>query len=244
MYISPASPAVDEVSALLLGQPIILGAISDPNTVLEYHGYGNLAGINLSSIIGPILSGRAAAYGAAHDMPAFLGEFGATSDAAPLSAEALAADARQIGWANWAYSGVGEITSAASPRDQALVYDPALPPVGDNVNASNLQVLSKPYPQVISGTPQGWTVDDDGTFNFKYSTARVDGSGDFAAGSLTTISTPVVQYPNGYQVAVAGGHVVSAPNDPKLVIASDPGATTVTVTVTALAATPGSAVSV
>ena len=243
VYISPASPAVDEVSALLLGQPIILGAISDPNTVLEYHGYGNLVGINLSSIIGPILSGRAAAYGAAHDTPSFLGEFGATSDAAPLSAEAQAADARQIGWANWAYSGVGEITSAASPRDQALVYDPALPPVGDNVNASNLQVLSKPYPQVISGTPQGWTVDDDGTFKFTYSTARVDGSGDFAAGSLTTISTPVVQYPNGYQVAVTGGHVVSAPNDPKLVIASDPGATTVTVTVTGVAATPGSVVS-
>lgn len=243
VYISVATPAVDEISALLLGQPVVFGAISDPNTVLEYHGYGNLGGISLSSIIGPILSGRAAAYGAAHDMPAFLGEFGATSDASSLSAEAQAADARQISWANWAYSGVGEITSAASPRDQALVYDPSLPPVGDNVNASNLQVLSKPYPQVISGTPQGWTVDDDGTFKFKYSTARVDGSGDFAAGSLTTISTPVVQYPNGYQVAVAGGHVVSAPNDPKLVIASDPGATTVTVTVTGVAATPGSVVS-
>ena len=232
VYISPATPAVDEISAILLGQPVVLGAISDPNTVLEYHGYGNFAGISLSSLISPILSSRAAAYGATHDMPAFLGEFGATSDASSLAAEAQAANARQIGWANWAYSGVGEITSAASPRDQALVYDPSLPPVGDNVNASNLQVLSKPYPQVISGTPQGWTVDDDGTFRFTYSTARVDGSGDFAAGSLTTISTPVVQYPNGYQVAVTGGHVVSAPNDPKLVIASDPGATSVTVIVT------------
>ncbi|WP_234706005.1 cellulase family glycosylhydrolase [Mycolicibacterium setense] len=244
VFISPASPAVDEISAILFGQPVLLGTISDPNTVLEYHGYGNVAGINMSAIVGPILARRAAIYAAANEMPAFMGEFGATSDPAALAAETQAADAKQIGWADWAYSGIGEITSSASPSDQSLVYDPSLPPTGDNVNTSNLQVLSKPYPQVVSGTPQGWTVDDDGTFSFTYSTERVDGTGTFAAGSQTTISTPAVQYPDGYEVVVTGGHVVSAPNDPKLVIASDPGATTVTVTVTGNATELGAVVSV
>lgn len=244
VFISPASPAVDEISAILFGQPVLLGPISDPNTVLEYHGYGNVAGINMSSIVGPILARRAAIYAAANEMPAFMGEFGATSDPAALAAETQAADAKQIGWADWAYSGIGEITSSASPSDQSLVYDPSLPPTGDNVNTSNLQVLSKPYPQVVSGTPKGWTVDDDGTFRFTYSTERVDGTGTFAAGSQTIISTPAVQYPDGYEVVVTGGHVVSTPNDAKLVIASDPGATVVTVTVTGNAAEVGSVVSV
>ncbi|MBU9762536.1 glycoside hydrolase family 5 protein [Mycobacterium sp. TNTM28] len=244
VFVSPASPAVDEISAILFGQPVALGEISDPNTVLEYHGYGNVAGINLSFLVGPILAGRADSYSTEHEMPAIMGEFGATSDPDALADETRAADAKQISWANWAYTGVGEITSSASPTDQSLVYDPSLPPVGDNVNSSNLKVLSKPYPQVVSGTPQGWTVSEDGTFNFTYSTARVDGSGDFAAGSQTIISTPTVQYPNGYQVTVTGGHVVSAPNDPRLVIASDPGATVVTVTVTGNAATSESLVSV
>lgn len=244
VFISPASPAVDEISAILFGQPVLLGTISDPNTVLEYHGYGNVAGINMSSIVGPILARRAAIYAATNEMPAFMGEFGATSDPAALAAETQAADAKQIGWADWAYSGIGEITSSASPSDQSLVYDPSLPPTGDNVNTSNLQVLSKPYPQVVSGTPKGWTVDDDGTFSFTYSTERVDGTGTFAAGSQTTISTPAVQYPDGYEVVVTGGHVVSAPNDAKLVIASDPGATVITVTVTGKATETGSVVSV
>ncbi|QZH69349.1 cellulase family glycosylhydrolase [Mycolicibacterium farcinogenes] len=243
VFISPASPAVDEISAILFGQPVALGKISDPNTVLEYHGYGNVAGINLSSIVGPILARRAAAYAANNEMPAFMGEFGATSDPDALAAETQAADAKQISWADWAYSGIGEITSSASPSDQSLVYDPSLPPVGDNVNTSNLQALSKPYPQVVSGTPQGWTVSEDGTFTFSYSTERVDGTGAFAAGSQTTISTPAVQYPNGYEVVVTGGHVISSPNDPRLVIASDPGATVVTVTVTGNPTTSGGLIS-
>ncbi|MGB5796728.1 MAG: hypothetical protein WBH51_13185 [Mycolicibacter algericus] len=70
-----------------------------------------------------------------------------------------------------------------------------------------------------------------GTFQFSYSTERADGLGSFDGGSTTTISTPVVEYPNGYQVSVTGGHVVSEPNAAVLTIASNDGADTVTVTV-------------
>ncbi len=49
--------------------------------------------------------------------------------------------------------------------------------------------------------------------------------------SKTTISVPAVEFPDGYQVSVTGGEVVSACNAPELVIASDNGASTVTVTV-------------
>jgi endoglycosylceramidase len=44
---------------------------------------------------------------------------------------------------------------------------------------------------------------------------------------------PAIEYPNGYEVSVTGGQVVSAPNAPELVIASDGSANAVSVTVTA-----------
>ena len=59
------------------------------------------------------------------------------------------------------------------------------------------------------------------------------GLGAFPTGSQTDISVPAIEYPNGYQVDVTGGHVVSAANAPVLVIASDGSASTVNVTVTA-----------
>ncbi|MGB6513067.1 MAG: hypothetical protein WBF57_08800 [Mycobacterium sp.] len=42
---------------------------------------------------------------------------------------------------------------------------------------------------------------------------------------------PSVEFPDGYQVSVTGGEVVSAPNASDLIIASNAGASTVAVTV-------------
>ncbi|WP_293058778.1 hypothetical protein [Mycobacterium sp.] len=92
--------------------------------------------------------------------------------------------------------------------------------------------LSQPYPQAVAGTPDSWSFDPaTKTFNLSYSTAMADGSGEFSAGSQTTISTPTIEYPNGYQVSVTGGQVVSAANAARLVIASNPNADNITVTV-------------
>lgn len=86
--------------------------------------------------------------------------------------------------------------------------------------AGKLAVLAEPYPQAVVSTPNSWSFDHS-TFQLSYATARADGVGSFAAGAQTNISVPPVQYPNGYQVVVTGGHVMSAPNAPVLVIASD-----------------------
>jgi endoglycosylceramidase len=42
---------------------------------------------------------------------------------------------------------------------------------------------------------------------------------------------PAIVFPNGYQVSVTGGQVVSAPNAPVLVVTSNDGASTVNVVV-------------
>jgi len=227
-YLEPANPAVTEVPTLL-GLPVALfGSIADPNIVLAFHNYcGPISGA-LCSKISNTLAVQAENYSKHHNIPAFMNEWGATNNPMTLTQGMRSGDRYLMSWANWAYTGVGDITG--SPDEEALVYDPALPPVGDNVNTGNLAILSSPYPQLVSGTPNRWSY-SDGTFQFGYSTAKVDGSGAFAQGSLTTISVPAVQYPNGYQVTVTGGHVVSGPNAAQLVIASDQGAATVQIVV-------------
>lgn len=228
LYLEPPNPAVTEIPTLL-GVPVaLLGGVGDPHVVLAFHNYCGPIGGALCTKIAETLAVEARNYATRHDVPAVMNEWGATSDAPTLIREMRAGDRYLMSWAEWAYTGVGDVTG--SPAVEGLVYDPAQPPVGDNVNTGNLTILSSPYPQIVSGTPSRWSF-SDGTFEFGYSTAKVDGSGAFAAGSLSTISVPSVQYPNGYQVTVIGGHVVSAPDAAQLVIASDPGATAVSVVV-------------
>lgn len=216
-----------------LGTPVHLGTIDDPNSVLSYHAYDYLSLGPLGSFPNTkLIADNAQAYADAHGIPAFMSEFGASSDSDRITGSMDPADQHMFGWTEWNYTGVGDITTFVPPEEEALVYDPSLPPVGDNVNAGNLKTLAQPYPQVTSGTPQAWSF-EDGTLEYTYSTQRADGSGRFAAGSETTIATPAVQFPNGYQVTVTGGHVVSAPGATKLVIASDEGASEVHVVVTA-----------
>lgn len=141
------------------------------------------------------------------------------------------ADQHLIGWTEWAYTGQNDITG--SPNTEWLVADPHKPSAGDNVNTAKLSLLAQPYPQVVAGTPNSWSFGSAGSgiFTFSYSTEMANGQGSFAAGSQTTISVPKIEVPNGYQVSVTGGQVISAPNAPELAIASDHGATTISVTV-------------
>jgi endoglycosylceramidase len=230
LYIEPPAPAAAEVGNIL-GVPVILGTVDDPNTVLAFHNYCSGAPGALCTFISERITGESARYATKNDMPANMNEFGATDKVSELTTEAQSADKRLLSWAMWAYTGVGDITTTGNKNAEALVYDPALPPTGDNVNTSNLKTLATPYPQAISGTPKAFSY-TNGTFTFSYSTARADGSGDFAAGSPTTIAVPAIAYPNGYTVNVTGGHVTSGPDAGRLVVAADAGATTVSVVVT------------
>jgi endoglycosylceramidase len=227
LYVEPPNPAVTEIPAIL-GFPMLLGRINDPNAILAFHDYCGPIGGSLCTLIANALAGQAQVYSERHNIPAVMNEFGATSDISTLTKEMSAGDRYLMSWSEWAYTGVGDVTG--SPDVEWLVKDPALPPAGDNVNTGNLVTLAAPYPQVVSGTPNAWSF-TNGTFEFGYSTAKVDGSGTFADGSLSTISVPAVEFPNGYQVTVTGAHVVSAPNATQLVIASDPGAMNVEVVV-------------
>lgn len=230
--VEPSTPVFFEPNVVAnAGLPTHLGTVDVSNTIFSFHDYcafqlGPLGCVpNVAGIVDD-----AAAYAQAHDIPAFMTEFGATSDQSAITPVMQPADQNLLSWTEWAYTGQGDITTSASPPgSKSLVYDLNLPSTGTNVNTGNLDVLSQPYPQVVSGTPNSFTF-DNGTFQFSYSTAMANGDGSFAAGSQTDISVPTVQFPDGYQVRVTGGEVVSAANAPELVIASAAAATTVTVT--------------
>lgn len=148
-------------------------------------------------------------------------EFGSTPSVREIERVAAGADARHIGWTEWTYHNTGHTNFAG---EYSIVRDPNRPPEGDNVNDALLRATARAYPQVIAGTPGTWAFDSASReFTLDYTVARLDGHGEFPAGSETVIAAPDAQYPDGYSVTLDGARVVSA-DGPRLRIASCPGA--------------------
>ncbi len=161
-----------------------------------------------------------------------LTEFGATTIQATLTGLVDRAAQHRIGWMYWAYCGCDDPTTTGPGTEQALVYDPAQPPTGTNVDRAKLKALAVPHPSLVAGTPTAYAYNRTSrVFTAGWSTARVAGGGAFGAGARTLIATPAIAYPQGYTVQVSGGQVVSAPDADQLVIAQSPGVTSVSVTV-------------
>ena len=158
-----------------------------------------------------------------------MSEFGATDDLATIQRMATEADKHMDSWFYWSYYN----HDVCCARDnEGIVHDPSQPLSGANVKQGKLDVLVRPYPQVVAGTPQKWSFDPAArTFTTRWATARA-GGGDLPPGLATEISVPARQYPGGYEAAVTGGHVTSAADAPLLTVVADDGAQTVSVTVT------------
>jgi endoglycosylceramidase len=159
-----------------------------------------------------------------------LDEWGATSGPTDLHKMVALADQHMVPWMEWAFCLCGDPTTAG--QDQGMIQEASKPPSGENLNASTVEALVEPYPQLISGTPLSWGFNrESATFSFRYSTQSADGSRSFRAGSVTQIATPKLSYPSGYGVQVSGGKAVSKPGARLLNIRSCPGANEVAVTV-------------
>jgi endoglycosylceramidase len=161
-----------------------------------------------------------------------LTEFGATDDLDTISRIVSRADQFMVGWQYWAYCGCSDPTTQGPGETQAIVKDPSKAPTGSNLKSAKLDVLVRPYPQLIAGTPKSWSFDAGAkVFKFTYSTARA-GGGAFTGAPLTEIFVPQRQYPSGYRVQAQGGAIASAPGAETLVVEPCAGARVVTVTVT------------
>jgi endoglycosylceramidase len=135
-----------------------------------------------------------------------------------------------VGWQYWHYCGCDDPTTQG-PAQQAVVNDASKPPTGDNVRQAKLDVLSRPYPQAIAGTPQSYGFDPaSDRFQLSYSTAGPAGQA-FGPSTDTEIFVGHLHYPNGYDVDVGGGKVRSPSGAAILRVTACPGARSVNVTI-------------
>jgi endoglycosylceramidase len=145
-------------------------------------------------------------------------EFGATDDLPTLERVTGLADDHMVGWQEWHYCACDEPTSQAAPDVQAVVVDPKKPPRGENLKRDKLKVLSRPYPQVVAGTPEEWKFDtEEHMFELAYKTKRASGKGRFRRG-LTNVFIPRLHFPDGYRVEVKGARVESRPDAKHLLL--------------------------
>ena len=158
-----------------------------------------------------------------------LSEFGATSDSSEYREMLPLADRHDVPWLEWAYCACGDPTGSA--QAESLVYDPRKPPTGTNVNATRLDDLDEPHPQLVAGTPGPFQFDPaTRVFTFQYSTVPV-GNRALPPGLATRIWVGALHYPRGYAVHVTGGRVTSGPGANWLAVVAS-GVHRVTVTIT------------
>jgi endoglycosylceramidase len=210
----------------------------DSKAGMSYHDYcsepGSMGQFVYALLCGGVLNGfqtSALSRSQSTGDALLMTEFGS---ATPYAVQMVAddADKNMMPWLNWAYCGCGDPTTAIDPAQEGIVIDPAQPLTGSNINSADLAALERPYPQAIAGTPTSWSYDaSTGTFTLVYSTTSPPGV-TLAQGANTIVFVPTLQYPNGYSVTVAGGSVVSGTGTQNVVIAAQPGASNVTVTVT------------
>lgn len=216
-----------------------LPAFGDPNAGISFHDYclepDGMAEWLYTLICGSVL-GNAQTEGLARSAStgdaALMTEFGS---ATPYVSQIVATDAdgNMLSWVNWSFCGCGDPTTTISPPSaEGLVVDPAEPPTGSNVNTGDLDVLVRPYPQAVAGTPIGWSYNAGaGTFALAYSTAPPRGV-TLSGTATTTVFVPSLRYPNGYDVSVSGGRVVSGDGTETLQVAAGAGSSIVCVVIT------------
>ncbi|MFB6892473.1 cellulase family glycosylhydrolase [Kitasatospora sp. NPDC056327] len=145
-------------------------------------------------------------------------EFGATTDAARLTALTDRYDDHMASWMFW-----------SEPQNQTPQH-PQQPPTGPNL--MNPAVV-RPYPRAVAGTPQQWQYDTaTAAFTLRYAVVRADSGAPFAPGAVTEVFLPPAAYPDGYRVDSRGAEVVSQAGAPVLRLTALPGRDTVELTVT------------
>lgn len=183
-----------------------------PNGTLAPHMYGLSPEEDASAL------DRTASAAVASDQPVIIGEFGATNDAATLRRMAGQLDAELLPWTFWAYN-------------ENMVRNQHQPPGPNNMIASTVGAMTRPYPRLTDGTPEQLAFDPTTrVMTNRYSTTRPDGSR--VNHGLTAYEVPDAVYPNGYRVTVIGGRVRSAPCASELIVEAAPASDDVTVTVT------------
>jgi endoglycosylceramidase len=208
-----------------------VGALGDPRAGFAFHDYCLSASPNGCPSESKVVTNAVAHVNKTREA-LLLTEFGATTAVGDLSGMVRRADRNMVPWLEWAYCGCEDPTTSGPGAEQAIVIDPRKRPAGSNLVSGTLHTLVEPYPQVVAGTPRSWGFEPASrTFRLAFTIGRASGHGRFPAGSLTEIATPSLVYNGRYAAVVRGGAIVSRSGAGALVVASCPGARSVSVAV-------------
>ncbi len=211
------------------GSNTALGPIGDPHAVFAFHDYC-LSATNTNSDDGcapfdDLVFANAEARSRATGDALMLTEFGSTDAPDVLTNMAERADRTMIGWHYWSYCACAAPTDTGG-ETAGLVRDPEKPPSGENIKPAKLKLLSRPHPRAISGVLSsfGW---DGTTFRAAWKPSAT------ASNPVSELALPARQFPDGYGARVEGGSIASAPGAAVLRVAACPGASSVSVVVSA-----------
>ncbi len=158
-------------------------------------------------------------------------EFGATDDLGTITDVERRADKHMVGWTQWHYCECDDPTTSGTGV-QSVVGDARKPPHGDNLNRAKLAASARPYPQLVAGTPTGWSFDPgSGRFQLRYSTKTPAGK-RLGRRKLSEVFLPPIHYHGRYQAKVDGARVVSRPGARRLLLERNRGARSVSLVVT------------
>ena len=156
-----------------------------------------------------------------------LSEFGATDDLETLQRIVTEADAAMMPWQYWSY---WNADVCCDRPVEGIIHDIRKPPAGDNLKQAKLDVLVRPYPQAVAGTPERWSFDPDSrVFELAYSLKPAGRRRPTY--TPTEVWVPRRHYPNGYTVKATGARVTSRPNSQRLTLRAKKSAGRVTVQV-------------
>ena len=138
-------------------------------------------------------------------------EYGATNDLGVIDEIVDLADERMMSWQQWHYCECDDPTTAGGGV-QSVVVDPREPPRGKNLNRGKLKSTARPYPQLVSGTPTGWSFDRAARrFELNYSTTTPRGK-RLRRRAITKVFVPRLHYRDGYRVRLTGARRASKRN--------------------------------
>jgi endoglycosylceramidase len=210
------------------GANTTIGPFGDSHLAMSFHDYclqaGNTDNNDGCDTADDMVFANADAHAKRTGDALLMTEFGATRAKDILTAMVDRSDRNMVGWEEWHYCGCDDPTTSGPGDKQALVYDPAKPPTGSNIDTGKLAILARPHPDAVAGTPESFGFDlSKHRFTLRYKTARAEG-GRFGPDAVTEVIVPARQYPSGYAAHVTGGTIRSASDAAVLRLSACPGA--------------------
>lgn len=184
---------------------------------LAFHDYGQTPGFRAAILA------NAEAWVDERQGALLLGELGAIPEPERIDAEADEADGALLPWIWWSY--------ADNDGGGALIRDLTAAPDDANLYLDKVDVLVRPHPLVVAGTPTSVAYDHAARqLDVRWSTTGPGGR-RHPAGTTSEIVVPARTYPDGWHAIVQGGSLAPSPEADRLVVVADASATCTTVTV-------------